>query len=320
MRLAPSPWARILIFLLFGMALLALPSLTTNYTLRLVNNAGIYMLLVLGLNFILGFAGQLSFAQVGFFAIGAYVSALMTLDLGVPFFAGIGAAVLATGVCAIVLGMPTLKLRGYYLALATFAFAEIVRHVATNWSEVTRGAAGVVGIPPATIGTLTLVTDRQYYYLILVVVVLGYLVAVAVQNSKFGRSFEAIRESEVAAQAMGIHSPARKLLAFTLSGVYGGIAGSLHAHLFSVVSPDEFSFDVSIVVLVALLLGGSGSPLGAVVGAALMIALPEFLRFLQQYYQIVYGLGIVALMVFMPEGLIGLGRRLAAGGDWRGRE
>lgn len=319
MRLAPSPWVSILLFSLLGIALLAIPSFTTNYTLRLVNNAGIYILLVLGLNFILGFAGQLSFAQVGFFAIGAYVSALLTLDLSVSFFAGIGAAVLATGACAIVLGMPALKLRGYYLALVTFAFAEIVRHVATNWSEVTHGAAGVVGIPPATIGTLTLVTDRQYYYLILVVVVLGYLVAVAVQNSKFGRSFQAIRESEVAAQSMGIDSTARKVLAFTLSGVYAGIAGSLHAHLFSVISPDEFSFDVTIVVLISLLVGGSGSPLGCVVGAVLMTALPELLRFLQEYYRIVYGLGIVALMVFMPEGLIGLGRRLAVGGDWRGR-
>lgn len=287
-------------------AVLTLPFfLTSSYHLRLANLVGIYFLLVLGLNFVLGYAGLLSFAQVGFFAIGAYTSAILTTDYGWPFWFGLCAGACAAGVAALVVGLPVLKLRGHYFAFATFVLGEIARLVAMNWDKVTHGASGLSGIPSPAVGSFKFDSDMSFYYVVLAFVLLGIVISLRVERSKIGRALFAIRESEIAAEAMGIRTRQTKQLAFTLSAVFAGVAGALYGPLNTVISPDVFSFDVSIIVLVSLLLGGSGTILGAVVGTILVTLMPEWLRFLNQYYMMIYGAGIVLLMVFLPQGLMG---------------
>lgn len=298
--------------LAYGIGLLLVSSLplvlTDGYQLRLVNFVGINILLVLGLNFVLGYAGLLSFAQVGFFLIGGYTTAILTSDYGLSFWLALPLSAVAAGLCACFVGMVTLRLRGHYFAFATFAFAEAARLVSLNL-EITHGASGLVGIPSPTIGSYTIDNDAAYFYLILVFVILAVVVAARVQFSAIGRALFAIREGELAAESMGIKAAMVKVQAFVLSAVFAGVAGALYGPLNSVVSPDVFSFDVSVVVLVSLLLGGVGSIPGALVGTTLVTLLPEWLRVLQDYYMVVYGAGIVLLMVFLPEGLQGVLRR-----------
>lgn len=286
---------------------LALPALLeSSYHLRLANVIGIYLLLVLGLNFILGYAGQLSFAQVGFFGIGSYTTAILTADYGFSFWIGLAAAAVTSGLSALLIGAPTLKLRGHYFAFGTFAFGEVVRLVAVNWDGLTHGASGLSGIPAPAIGGFRFDTDVSYYYLVVFFALLGVLVSVRIEHSKIGRALLAIRESELAAEAMGIRTRQAKQTAFTLSAVFAGVAGALYGPLNTVISPDVFSFDVSVVVLVSLLLGGSGIITGAILGTVLIVLLPEWLRFLDQYYMMIYGAGVVLLMVFLPQGIMGL--------------
>jgi branched-chain amino acid transport system permease protein len=299
---------------LLGLALLlALPfAVKSAYHLRLLNFVGINILLVLGLNFVLGYAGLLSFAQVGFFLVGAYIGGILSVDYGISFWVNLPVSALIAGVFAWVIGIPTLKLRGHYFAFATFAFAEIVRLVALNWQDVTHGAGGITGIPSPAIGSFDINSDRSYYYFILVIVILGSAVAFRLQRSSLGRALFAIKEGELAAESMGIETAKVKMVAFVLSAIYAGVAGALYGPLNSVISPDVFSFDVSVVVLVSLLLGGAGTIVGSIVGTVLVTLLPEWLRVLQDYYMVVYGAGIVVLMIFLPTGLLGAARVLAS--------
>lgn len=286
--------------------------LSSGYQLRLLNFVGINILLVLGLNFVLGYAGLLSFAQVGFFLVGAYTGGILAGDYGFSFWIAMPLAACASGVCAWLVGIPTLRLRGHYFAFATFAFAEAARLIALNL-DITHGASGLVGIPAPTLVGIAIDNDVSFFYLILLFVVAAIVIAARIQHSAIGRALFAIREGELAAESMGIDTVRTKMQAFILSAVFAGIAGALYGPLNSVVSPDVFSFDVSVVILVALLLGGSGSIVGAIIGTTLVTLLPEWLRVLQDYYMVVYGAGIVLLMIFLPEGLQGILQKLQSG-------
>lgn len=289
--------------------LLALPAVVQGaYARRLINLAQIWIMLTLGLNFVLGYAGQLSLGHAGFFAIGAYISGLLTTSLQLSFGAALGVSIAVNAVLAILLGLPTVRLRSHYLAFATLGFSEIVRMVLQTWKKVTHGTDGVLNIPPPNLGTWVLSSEIAKYYLILVFLLGLVWVAVRFSRSRYGLAFRAINDSELAAAAMGMDTARYKLLAFVLSGVYAGIAGSLYAHLYAFLSPDAFGIDVTLSTLAMLLIGGSGTVLGPVTGGVLLTFLPEWLRGLQEYYMVVYGLGLVALIVFMPTGLVGMVR------------
>ncbi|CAM5199793.1 Branched-chain amino acid transport system permease protein OS=Castellaniella defragrans OX=75697 GN=HNR28_003411 PE=4 SV=1 [Castellaniella defragrans] len=294
----------------WAVALLAaifLPTFLANdYQLRLIVVVGVYTLLTMGLNFMLGYAGLLSLAQVGFFAIGAYFTAILTVDHHWSFWLALLAGMAACAVTATILGRPVLKLKSHYFMFATFVIAEMCQQIATNWDPVTHGATGIASIPRPTIFGVALASNAEFYYLVLCAVVLGVYVSFRVERSKLGRALMAIRESEVAARTMGIKVAGMKQMAFTLSAIFGGLAGGLYASFTSVISPDVFSFDVTIIVLVSLLLGGCGSIAGSIIGTLIVYMMPEWLRSIGQYYMIVYGAGIVLLMVFLPKGLIGI--------------
>ncbi len=289
-------------------ALLALvPSVVhSDYVLTLLDLAGIYAIAVMGLGILLGFTGQMSLAQAAFLGIGAYTSGWFTTHLGWPVWPAMACAVLLSALVGLAVGYPCLRLSGHYLALATIGFGIITQLVLINWKDVTNGSDGMTGIPPPSIGPWTLDTYGTYYYLVLAAVLVCAYVAWRIKTTRVGRALHAIRENEIAARATGIDATRYKIIAFVLAGAYAGLAGSLLAHDIKFVSPDSYSFDQSVVFLVMLILGGSSSITGAIVGAVLLTMLPEVLRPLKSSYIMVYGAAVIAMIIFMPQGLVGL--------------
>jgi branched-chain amino acid transport system permease protein len=252
---------------------------------------GVNGLLALSMYAVLA-VGQLSLGQAAFMGIGAYVSALLTINLDWPFPAVLLAAMLVPALFALLIGGPTLKLSGVYLALATIAIVEILR-IFLNASSYTGGALGLSGIPNKT--TVPLI------YGSLVVVLLGF---VLVARSKLGRAMEAVREDEIAAGVMGINLPVIKLGALVVSAMIAGLAGALNAHANSFIGPNDYSFEHAVTIISFALLGGIGSPFGPVLGAAILTLLPEVLTSLQDFKLVVNGFIIVVAVLYMPRGIL----------------
>jgi branched-chain amino acid transport system permease protein len=296
---------------LLGLAVLAYPWLApSDYLLRVGNVVLVYAILALGLNFTVGWTGQVSLGHAGFWGIGAYTTAILTVKLAAwsPWGAMALGATLA-GLTGVLLGLPTLRIKGHYLALATIGFGEVVQLVFNNWRPVTGGADGVSGIPVLAIGPFAFDTERREFYLLLVAVALLTVGAARIRDSGFGRAFMAVRDNELAADVAGVPTTSVKTLAFALGAAYAGLAGSLYAHLLRYVSPDVFGFEQSLLILSMLVIGGLGSLAGALVGALVGVALPELLRIFGVYYMAVYSLLVILVIVFMPTGLVGVARR-----------
>ena len=252
---------------------------------------GINGLLALSIYTVLA-VGQLSLGQAAFMGIGAYVSALLTLHLNWPFAAVLLAAMVVPALAALLIGGPTLKLTGVYLALATIALGEILR-IFCNASDLTGGALGLSGIP-----------NKTSFPLIFGLLALALLGFVLVARSRLGRAMEAMREDEVAAGVMGVNLPAMKLGALVVSAMLAGLAGALNAHANSFIGPNDYGFDQAVTILSFALLGGIGSPFGPVLGAVILTLLPELLTALQDFKLVVNGFIIVVAVLFMPRGLL----------------
>jgi branched-chain amino acid transport system permease protein len=280
--------------------------ITSKYLIQIINTALVFLIIVMGMNYVIGFSGQISLAATGFWGIGAYTSALLTTQWGVSFWPAMLIAAIFTTLFGFVIGFPTLKLKQFYLGIATVGFGEIVALILLNWTSLTNGADGMPGIPKPSIGRLVFETDSQFYYILMGVAIVLLLVSVRVKNSRFGRGLLAICEDELAAEVAGIPTHWYKMLAFALSAFYGGAAGSLYAHLIGYISPDLFVFRQSIVFLCMFMIGGSGYITGPLIGAVLLTLLPEWMRFLKEYYMAVYGIAVVVLAISMPTGIMGL--------------
>jgi branched-chain amino acid transport system permease protein len=292
------PWAVVAL-------LLAIPLLVRDaYTMRLVNMIGINCLLALGLNLVIGVAGQLDAGQAGFYAIGAYTAAILGVRLGVPFWVTVLVAAVLAGLMAFVIG-PVLRLRGVFLAVATLAFGEIVRIVIANWIPVTNGPNGIPGIAAPALGAFVFDTDQRYYYLILGWVLACYVVIARMADSRIGRAMKAVRDNQDAAEIMGVHAIRYKVMAFVIAGAFAGVAGALLAHLQTYVSPENFTFLTSIDIIFMVVLGGLGRVPGSIVGAFVVTVAPEWLRFLKDYRIIAYALIILSVLIFAPRGLYG---------------
>jgi branched-chain amino acid transport system permease protein len=290
-----------------AVALLGLPLYVRSpYILRLANVAAIWAIVVLGLHFILGMTGQISIGHGAFFGIGAYTSALLTVDFGCSFWLALPISCLMSALFGVFLGFPATKIRTHYLALVTIGFQEIFRLVMMNWTSFTHGASGISRIPAPTVFGFSFSTDVRYYYLVLPIVVFAVWSAARISGSSVGRAMRAVREREVAAETLGINLRSMKVLAFTLGAAYAGLGGSLYAHLVTYINPDSFTLGESINALIMLLIGGIGSVAGAVIGSIVITFLPEALRFIQGYHMLVFSIALVALVIFMPRGIIGI--------------
>lgn len=290
-------------FLLAGFALSMGAS---EYTLRLLNLAAISAVSVIGLNFAFGYAGLISLGHAAFMGLGAYTLAILTTRFGLsPWLAALP-AILGTGLCAVLIGVPLLRLKGHYLALATLGLNVSFGIVAANWIEVTGGTNGIAKIPGLSLFGRELDGERPFLWLALIVVAVLAVVASVVQRSRYGRAMMAVRDDETAAAMTGIDVTAVKVAAFACSAVYAAIAGCLFAAHVHFISPDDFNFAHSITFLSMLIVGGEGRIAGAIVGAALLTFLPEWLRVLGESYLAFFGLMMLAILIFMPTGLIGL--------------
>ncbi len=288
--------------------LLILPLLLGTYLTEVINNVGLYVLMGLGLNIVVGFAGLLDLGYVAFFAIGAYVMGILTseghLGLGFTFWTALPFSVLAATLFGIVLGIPVLRMRGDYLAIVTLGFGEIIRILALSdmLKPFIGGAQGVLQIPKPSIAGFDLVKPEPLYYIILIGVLLAAFIAWRLRDSRLGRQWMAMREDEDVAEAMGINLVNTKLLAFATGAAFSGLAGAIFASKLTSIFPHSFNLIVSINVLSLIIVGGIGSLPGVVVGALILVGLPELLREFAEHRMLMYGVLLIFMMLARPEG------------------
>jgi len=298
-------------FLQYGIVLVVLALLPlvikSSYVIHLAIVIGIFCILALGLEIILGLTGLFSLGHAAFYGMGAYVSALLSLRLGMNFWLALVISVVVTGLFGIVLGFPALRLKGDYLAIATLGFGEIFRLILVNWDKLTRGPMGLPGIPRPSIMGFHFDNRLPYYYLIIVFFAIAFAVAMRLPHTYLGRAFKAIRDDEDAASFMGINITKYKIIAFVMGGMFAGLAGSFYAHYVTFISPDTFLYQDSALALTMVFLGGAGTIVGPVVGAVILVVLPEMLRFLVEWRMLVVGALMVIMMIYRPQGIMGGG-------------
>jgi branched-chain amino acid transport system permease protein len=281
---------------------MTLPLWADNYWIDVGAMALFYVILALGLNIVVGYCGLLDLGYAAFFAVGAYTTGILTTQYHVPFWITLVLAGMVAALSGIVIGAPTLRLRSDYLAIVTLGFGEIVR-IAANNLQFTGGPSGIFGIPKPQTGSYVMYHISDMYYLIFVFAVLTIFAVYRLSHSRVGRAWKYIREDEDVAEAMGINRVRYKLLAYALGAFLGGIGGALFAVKMTAISPQSFVFMQSAMILLAVILGGSGRIPGVVLGAALVILLPEALRNLSDFRFLIFGCLLVLMMIFRPDGL-----------------
>lgn len=299
-----------IIGILFGLfVMLILPFLLGTYLSEVVNNVLIYALMGLGLNIVVGFAGLLDLGYVAFFAIGAYMMAVLTSTSGLgiaqmSFWAAIPICVLASVTAGIILGIPVLRMRGDYLAIVTLGFGEIIRVLALSdlLKPYIGGAQGILNIPKPSIFGIEFITPTQFYYVILAGVLIALFIAWRLSDARIGRQWMALREDEDVAEAMGINLVATKILAFALGAGFAGLSGAIFASKLTSIFPHSFNLLISINVLSLIIVGGIGSIPGVFIGSLILVGLPEILREFAEYRMLMYGLLLIVMMLIKPEG------------------
>jgi branched-chain amino acid transport system permease protein len=287
--------------------LLVLPLFVkSEYILNIGVYAGIYVILASSLNITNGYTGLFSFGHAAFYGIGAYTAGILSTRYDFPFLLTLPLAGIVAAIFGAAIALPTLRLRGIFLALVTIGFQQITFLVIMNWIGLTRGPMGIPGIPPASILGWEPSGNRGYYYLILAIDLIVLFLIARIINSRVGRTFVAIREDELAAQSISINTFHAKILSFVIATFFAGIAGAFFAHHARFISADSFRLEETFLILTMLIVGGMGSFLGPVIGAVFLVILPEIFRFLLEYRGVVYGLIMIATILFRPEGIAGV--------------
>ncbi len=295
---------------LLGVALLsALPLVATSYYLYLAELAMINVIVAIGLNLLSGNCGQISLCNASFMAIGAYCSGLCTSRLGLPTLIALPASVVISALLGAALGYPARRLSGLYLALTTLGFLELVGIVIEEFPDYTGGIRGLKVARPEIFG-FSFQSNASLYFLVLVLTASAVAVGYNVQRSRYGRAFDAVRQSPFAAQALGIPVARIKVIAFALNAAFAGFAGGLLAGVVGFIDPPEFGILTSIQHITFIVVGGLGSVAGSIAGAVLLTALPEALRGVQEYGELIYGLILLGTLLFLPRGLVGIAARL----------
>ena len=305
-------------------AVVAAPFVVSPFWLTVLDQIGIAVVGAIGLNILVGYTGQISLGQGGFLAVGAYTSGILVARADVPFLVGIVAAVLFTAVVGAFFGLPALRLKGLYLAIATLASQQIIIWVVTHWEAVTGGRDALVVPPPELFG-LDLAGDFRFYWVILFFAALATIAATNLFRTGLGRAFIAIRDQDIAAEVTGVDPTRYKVLAFAVSSGFVGLAGALTAHYTQIVTWERFTLDVSILYLAMVIVGGLGSVAGSIYGAAFMIALPAYIQELSSTFrgslefvarelpaiqQLIFGATIIVFLIFEPRGIARIWQRV----------
>jgi len=295
--------------MLMGLAVFVaiFPFIFSLYQTNIMTTALIYIMLGLGLNIVVGLAGLLDLGYVAFYLVGAYAYALLNYHFGLGFWVVLPIGALLSALFGIILGYPVLRLRGDYLAIVTLGFGEIIRMIMENWNAFSFGPSGIANIPrPSLFGIkMSLEANTIFVYFLMIALVLFTIFMVnRLQNSRIGRAWIALREDEVACQAMGIDKAKTKLTAFALGATWAGIGGVVFAAKTTFINPASFTIWESIIILCIVVLGGMGSIIGVICGALILILLPEYLRAFSEYRLLIFGVVLVIMMVFRPGGII----------------
>ncbi len=278
---------------------------TSSYVLRIAITVLMYIVLSLSLNLLIGYLGQMSMGHAAFWGIGAYTAAILSTRLNFSSLETFLCAMVIAGLFGLLLGLPVLKLKGYYLTVVTLGFCEIVRLVELNWMDLTRGSLGISAIPPLNFFGQVFKSSRSVYFVALVLVILTIYVVHSIINSRVGLAILSIRDDEVAASSIGIHVFRYKVMVFIIAGMLAGLAGAFYAHYISFIDPSGFTTSASLDLVILAIFGGLGSIPGAILGTTILTVLPEVMRGLMEYRGMIYGVIIVVMMLVKPDGLLG---------------
>jgi branched-chain amino acid transport system permease protein len=278
--------------------------LTNPFTLGILNLIGVFVIVVLGLNLFTGYAGQISLGHAAFFGLGAYGSAVLTATYQFPPWPTMLLVAAAVALMALVIGVPTLRLHGHYLAMATLGFNYAVHIIFVQWDEVTGGPSGLSGIPPLSVGGISFNTDLKFHYLVWTFSLIALTLCLNLVRTGVGRGLAALAQDEVAATCLGVDVRRDKVRVFVLSAVFASVAGSLYAHYFGHVNPDAFSIFKSLDLVIMVVVGGLGSIWGTLFGVTFVVILPYFLEPLENYFDIIHGLILVLILMFLPQGFV----------------
>ena len=298
---------RYVYLILYVLLIIVVPFLgISRVRMRLFVMIALYAMLGMGLNVLTGYTGQVSLGHAGFYGVGAYTCALLQVKLGVNFWVALLTSGLFAALIGFLLGLPSLRLSGTYLSIVTLGFCEIVQMILKQWESVTNGNYGVRNIPkPVIFGIELNLANGGYLVLIMILLLLTGLACLAIRKSNTGRAFFAIRDDELAASMMGIKTSRYKILAFVISAFITGIAGGFYSQLNGYIEPTNFVFNISILILSVVIVGGMGTIRGMVFGAALLQLFPEVFRFLNEWRFVIYGVLLVLMMHFRPQGALG---------------
>lgn len=298
--------------LLFALGVLIFPLIITqSFYLTQATFAGIYAIIAIGLGLLMGYAGQISLGQAAFYGIGAYTTSVLTTSLGWSPWVSLPIALILPGLLAFIMGYTMSRLSGYYLAMATLALGIIVHTLLVEWRGVTQGATGLYGIPQINLFNFTFTQGISYFYLVWFFVIIVLILSLNIVHSRVGRALRSIHDSEIASSSMGVNTGKYKMQIFILSAMFAGLAGWLFAHMSYSISPSAFTFDASILFLTMVVLGGSGSVWGALIGTLLirMVGITvhmlgeQFPFITSDFEHVIYGLILMLVVIFMPRGL-----------------
>jgi branched-chain amino acid transport system permease protein len=305
--MTPLRWVLALITLV---VLLAVPPMLKNYGVYLFSYWLVFVIAAMGLNLTVGYAGQKSLGHAAFFGIGAYTVAILATKLGISFWLGLPLAILLCFVVGLAVGFPALRVQAIYLAFATLGFNTALWLVMRNEEWLTGGTFGINNIPRPEFFGLSLSKNLTYYYFVLVVAVVMALLLWRLLSSPWGKAFTALRDNPIRAESLGVDIQKYTLLSFAIGAVYAGVAGALFAPLVEYIEPAPFGVGASIMMYLMVVVGGAGTFLGPMVGAAVGVVLPEWLRFAQGWYLFVFGTAVMLMMLFLPGGLLSIPERL----------
>lgn len=291
-------------------ALIVAALIRNPYYLGILVFTGINIIITIGLSLLMGYTGQISLGQSAFYGLGAYTTGILTTKLGLPLIATLPASLLFTAGVAFLIGIPTLRLRGHYLAMATLGLGEIVHIVFNEFLSLTGGPSGFGNIPVLSLFGKELDSDLKYYLFVWAVVSFVFYVSRNIINSRIGRALRAIHKEEKTAATLGIHTARLKLYIFVLGAGYAALAGFLYAHYVTFLSPGSFSLNFSVLLVTMVAVGGMEHLWGAIAGTGLLTVLPEYLRFFKDFDILIYGIILMCIMIFRPEGLYGIKIRL----------
>jgi len=285
--------------------LLVTPLVVNNpYNLGILNLIGLYVIVVLGLNLFIGYAGQISLGHAAFFGLGAYGSAILTATYHFPAWPAMALIAVMMAVVAFALGVPTLRLTGHYLAMATLGFNYVVSSIFVQWDAVTGGPAGLSGVPPLSLFGFQFDSDVKFHYLVWTFALVALALCLNLVRSGVGRGLAALAQDEVAAATFGVNVQRDKVRVFVLSAVFASVGGSLYAHYFGYVNPDAFSVFKSLDLVIMVVVGGLGSIWGTLFGVGFIVILPHVVDFLDTYSDIIHGVILVIILLFLPQGFI----------------